>query len=105
MTSHHSPAFIAEMKRALDSEKTHLIAEIGQTKVCPEYGRNDEDNATEVADFAAASSTADALKKRLNEVEAALQRIIAHKYGLPERGEFIPKNRLRANPAATTLVT
>ncbi len=94
-----------EMKGALEKERAHLVNEIRQTGAFPEYGRNDEDNATEVADFTAASSTADALKQRLIDVQAALLRITAGTYGITDTGRVIPEDRLRANPAATTIVT
>jgi len=102
MTKTHSSQFISEMKSLLDAEKGQLEREISHTRDFAEYGRNDEDNATEISDFAASSSTHDALKERLSNVLVALERIKAGSYGLTETGEIIPEDRLRANPAATT---
>lgn len=104
MANTHLKSFINEMKSILEAEEKHLTRELSQTADFPEYGRNDEDNATEIADFAAATSTTNTLKQRLNEVQSALSRITAGNYGITEDGRLIPEARLRANPAATMLV-
>lgn len=101
------------MKEKLLDEKKDLTDKLGsiarregqdyQPKY-PEYGRNDEDNATEIADFQATAATETALEDRLKEVDSALERIEKGDYGVTKEGEMIPEERLRANPAATTLV-
>ena len=105
------------MKQALVAEQASLQKELGATTHAdkegghedyeanfPDYGRNDEDNAAEMADYQAASSTARAVEERLDEVKAALQRIQEGTYGVTQDGEVIPEDRLRANPAATTVI-
>ncbi|PIT98087.1 MAG: hypothetical protein COT71_02675 [Candidatus Andersenbacteria bacterium CG10_big_fil_rev_8_21_14_0_10_54_11] len=101
----HTPQFIAEMKANLKAEQQQLNAEVAATKEFPDYGRHEEENATEVADYQAAAATEDMLSRRREEVEAALQRIDAGTYGITNDGQLIPEERLRANPAATTTVS
>lgn len=109
----HVPEFIAEMKEKLESERVRLNQELASvahrrdgdfSANYPEYGRNEEDNASEVADFVASAATAEAAEARLKEVEQALERIAAGTYGVTADGEDIPEDRLRANPAATTII-
>jgi RNA polymerase-binding transcription factor DksA len=101
----HEENFIEEMKSRLLQEKKRLEAELGVLREAPpEYGRSDEDNATEVADLEAQSGTQVAIEARQKEVELALEKIERGTYGVTAEGEKIPLERLRANPAATTLV-
>ena len=100
----HTQDFINEMKERLESEKALMLGELSEDSNFPDYGRNDEDNATEVENYQSMSAVTLAAKERLDEVEDALARISAGTYGVTESGEMIPENRLRANPAATTLV-
>ncbi|MEX1112674.1 MAG: TraR/DksA family transcriptional regulator [Candidatus Andersenbacteria bacterium] len=109
----HSPEFIQEMKMALQEEEQDVRAKLerlarkeeGDYQAdFPDYGRKDEENASEVADYQASYATTEALEARLEEVGAALKRIEAGTYGATGDGEEIPEDRLRANPAATTLV-
>lgn len=113
MTEQHNQNFINEMKTQLEGErkevedklKTFTHQSNGDYQAdFPEYGRSDEDNATEMADHAAASSTEAVLEQRLKNINAALNRVESGTYGLTSNGELIPEDRLRANPAATTLV-
>jgi RNA polymerase-binding transcription factor DksA len=62
---------------------------------------------SEIADrmeaFEGNAAILDQLEKRYNEVKQALARIAAGKYGVCEKGgEVIERERLEANPAATT---
>jgi RNA polymerase-binding transcription factor DksA len=109
----HSPEFIAEMKQRLEAEREMLAKELKTvaheqagdfTADFPDYGRNEEDNATEMADFVATAATTEATEARLKEIEAAIERIEAGTYGKTSEGELIPEERLRANPAATTII-
>jgi RNA polymerase-binding transcription factor DksA len=109
----HSPEFISEMKSLLQEEQKRLKDDLeaiakrsgGEYKAnFPDYGRNDEDNATEIGDYTATASTESTLEERLRNVEAALERINQGNYGITAEGELIPQERLRANPAATTTV-
>ncbi|MEX1997656.1 MAG: hypothetical protein WEA04_03195 [Candidatus Andersenbacteria bacterium] len=109
----HNAAFIEEMQAKLTTERDLLKQELGQVAHkqhgdyqadFPNYGRNVEDNATEMADFQALAATTEATEQRLHEVEAALEHIAAGTYGLTANGQAIPEERLRANPAATTII-
>lgn len=112
-TTSHRPEFVAEMKTKLEEEQETLMRELGSLgkphggeyeSDFPDYGRNDEENATEVADFQASASTTDALEERLKNVQAALTRIEDGTYGVTVDGDVIPEERLRANPAASTII-
>lgn len=113
MSETHAPQFIEEMKARLSSEKMALEQELKggarlengdyQAKF-PDYGRDEEDNATEVADYTSMSATTEALEERLASVNEALQRIEIGRYGITDSGELIPEARLRANPAAATTI-
>lgn len=110
----HPAKFIEEMRQKLVQEKTeleqrlgriaHKSEDVGFEADFPDYGRNDEENANEVADAVVLSATTEAMESRLKEVEEALERMNDGTYGLTDSGEVIPEGRLRANPAATTTV-
>ncbi len=113
-TTGHIEEFIQEMKQKLEEEKTQLQKELDNLSHkdhedyqanFPEYGRNEEENVTEVADFQARFATTETIEARLKDVEKAFQRIEEGTYGMTTDGERIPEERLRANPAATTLVS
>lgn len=108
-----APKFLDEMKQRLVAERAQLRQRLGHEAHqehgnyqanMPDYGRNDEENAMEVADYTANAATTEAEESRLKEVEAALQRITQGTYGRTLDGQSIPEERLRANPAATTIV-
>jgi RNA polymerase-binding transcription factor DksA len=110
----HTLGFVEEMKERLLAERELLHKELGilaqpsadegYVARMPDYGRSEEDNATEVADYVASVAVTKVNKQRLVVVEAALDRIEAGKYGVTNDGQLIPEARLKANPAATTLI-
>ena len=109
----HTPDFIMKMKTLLEEEQMRLKSDLeaiamksgGDYKAnFPDYGRNDEDNATEIGDYAATSATENTLEERLHNIEDALERIKEETYGVTTEGDLIPEDRLQANPAATTIV-
>lgn len=113
MTNQHKPEFIAEMNKVLQKEKKQLENKLNSIAHkegddyqanFPDYGRNDEDNATEIADYQATSSTENTLEQRLHSIQDALKRIDNNTYGVTENGDLIPEDRLQANPAATTII-
>ena len=113
MTTHHSEDFITEMRERLLQERGELLARLGQhahlehgdyVGTAPEYERHEEENAMESADQVTIEGITEAEEARLKEVEKALGRIEAGTYGITASGDLIPEGRLRANPAATTLV-
>ena len=110
----HSTAFIAEMKEQLLAEQRELEAALSKNAHLehgsyeanlPEYERDMEINAMESADAGAASATTEAEEERLKNVKAALGRIESGSYGVTASGDTIPEERLRANPAATTIIS
>jgi len=109
----HTDKFIEEMKQLLNQEKIELDQELkseahnqdgDEVANFPDYGRHDEDNATEIADYTAQSAIVESKEARVKEIEAALKRVEAGIYGVTKNGDKIPEKRLRANPAATTTV-
>ncbi|MEX0649717.1 MAG: hypothetical protein WD200_01840 [Candidatus Andersenbacteria bacterium] len=111
--SAHSREFIEEMKKALLRERQDISSELkglahkekGDFQAnFPDYGRNDEESVSEFSDYEAANATTEAIEARLKDIEAAIERIERGTYGTTDEGEIIPEARLRANPAATTLV-
>ncbi len=113
MNTNHSSEFINEMKSKLLKEKEQLESELSQISHkkegnfeanYPDYERDEEANAMEAADYEATSATTEAAEGRLKEVVRALEAISQNRYGITAEGELIPENRLRANPAANTIV-
>tara|TARA_Y100000310_G_scaffold316577_1_gene368468 strand:+ start:37 stop:387 length:351 start_codon:yes stop_codon:yes gene_type:complete len=113
-SSPHTEAFINEMKEKLEGEQaslrkaleSHSRKEHGDFQADhPDYGRSEEENADEVADYIATTATTEAEEVRLKNIVAALVRIESGTYGMTADGQQIPEARLRANPAATTIVT
>ena len=109
----HTTEFIEEMKQKLEDERKQVQEELNRgahkehndyVGNFPDYGRSDEENVSEIADYTTISATTEAVEGRLEEINSALKRIDAGKYGITDEGEVIPEDRLRANPAATTLV-
>jgi RNA polymerase-binding transcription factor DksA len=67
----------------------------------PEYGRSDDENANEVADFVDSVSLSKNLEDSLQETENALEKIKKGKYGLCEScGKKIEHQRLTILPTA-----
>lgn len=109
----HNPVFVEEMRQKLLAEKEQLDKELrvlghkdhGDFQAnYPDYGRKEEENADEVADYQARAAATEAAEERFKNVEQALERIETGTYGVTDDGILIPEERLRANPAATTTV-
>ena len=66
----------------------------------PEVGDKPDDNAYEVEQFETNLALSKGLEKKLEKVEAALQRIEDGTYGKDAQGKEIPEARLRAVPEA-----
>ncbi len=110
----HSAVFIAEMKTRLHEEEKRLQKELASMASkhgndyeanFPDYGRSEEDNATEMGDYAATAATEKTLEMQLKSIQEALERIDAGAFGVTTDGKLIPEERLRANPAATTIIS
>jgi DnaK suppressor protein len=108
------PAVIEELKEKLLEEKARLERDLGkiakkengdyEAKYPEDLGRDQDENAEEVEEYATQISITENLEKRLKEVEDALARIEKGTYGICEncQEKEIPLERLRANPAART---
>lgn len=109
----HTQDFIKEMKGRLEEERSKILGEFqedshmadGEVQAnFPDYGRSEEDNVAEMEDYQSLAAITASEKQRLLEIDDALHRIEAGSYGVTDDGQEIPEDRLRANPAATTLV-
>ena len=109
----HSPEFIEEMKNRLLEDRRRLKGELERVAdnqkgdfraKFPDYGRHEDENAIEVADYEALTAATEAYEAQLESVEAALRRIEDGTYGVTSDGLIIPEERLRANPSAETVV-
>jgi RNA polymerase-binding transcription factor DksA len=68
----------------------------------PNYGDKEDDNATEVADYAGNLSMEEILKTTLEMIDKALNKIELGTYGIDEKtGEWINPERLIVMPTAT----
>lgn len=111
--------FVTQMKQALEAEQAELKAELEaisspdtgdhaigrRAPKFPEYGPDNYGENTnapqEVNDFLTNADTTIVLEKKLEDIEAALQRITAGTYGTcVVCGKQIDEERLKANPAA-----
>ena len=67
----------------------------------PEYGRSEDENANEVADFADSISLGKSLENSLTETELALKKITNNQYGICEScKKKINRQRLEILPTA-----
>ena len=112
-----SPELISQVKAALLAEKERLENDLGtfskkNTKVAgdydstfPDYGDKDDENAAEVAEYAANLSIEHDLEKTLRDVNAALDRIAKGTYGICKYcGKPIEEKRLLARPTSSACV-
>lgn len=114
-----SSQFKKELEKVLLEEKKKLESELNRfakkdAKLAGDYDtvfpifdterRQDQDeNADEVEEYDKLLAVEHALELRLQEVNQALARIGTTDFGICENcGEEIPRERLKANPAATT---
>ncbi|MFN7088405.1 MAG: TraR/DksA family transcriptional regulator [Candidatus Paceibacteria bacterium] len=107
-----------ELEKALLQEKAKIEEELGQfakkdpllagdyDTIFPQFGEraaSQDENIDEVEEYDKRLGLEHALEARLKEVVEALERIKTKEYGKCIKcGRQIPKERLRANPAATT---
>jgi DnaK suppressor protein len=106
---------IEELKGKLLEEKKNLEDELGkfakpvgsgefETKI-NDMGPDEDENASEVEEYADNLALENNFEKRLDEISAALKRIENGTYGICENcNELIGIERLRAYPAATTCI-
>lgn len=102
-----------ELKKQLLDEKKKLEKELSliATKENGDYqpnfedfGRDEEENAEETEDYFNKIALTGTLEKKLEEIDAALERMEKNVYGacINCPGEEIPVERLRAYPSANT---
>jgi DnaK suppressor protein len=95
-----------EFKEQLTEKKTHLIKEIQEKQEELTNGDKDEvgdmaDLATELIERELNMSLSESDRARLEEIDAALERIKGKSYGIcVDTGEVINKARLKAVPEA-----
>lgn len=104
----------AELKDQLLAEKERLERDLGVVAErtdagyearFPEVGPDEDENATEVDEFTGNLGVENALVVQLRDVTDALARMEVGTYGICEKtGKEIPLARLRAYPAARTVV-
>lgn len=118
MNSHYSPEFLAEQKAKLLQSKEEIVSELSKISrfdessgtylaIQPEFesGSPEDmgDNTLETETAQTNMALISEHEKMLVEVEAALSKMSEGKYGICDRtGEWIPEDRLRAYPAAST---
>lgn len=108
---------LQELRAALDGEKALLEEELSEhgrkvgddwTGTATGFNENEPDEidgADKMEELNINVALVEELEKRYKEINAALKRMDAGTYGLTESGDEIDIDRLRANPAATTIIT
>lgn len=106
-----------ELKEKLLAEKKRVESELGviakplagegsYETTFNEIGTDEDENASEVEEYADNLALESSLQKQLKEIIEALDRIEAGTYGVCENcGKEIDIDRLRAYPAARTCIT
>ncbi len=107
---------LAELKEKLLAEKARLEGELGRfakptdmegnyTTQFENIGTDPDENASEVEEYVDNVAVEGTLESELKDVTDALAKMEDGSYGICEKtGEEIPLDRLRAYPAARTLV-
>jgi len=108
---------LEELKAKLLAEKIRIEGELGviakplagegsYETTFNEIGTDEDENASEVEEYADNLALENTLQKQLKEITEALDRMAAGTYGKCENcGQEIDVDRLRAYPAARTCIT
>lgn len=101
--------YLEEKKEKLLTEKAEVEAElakfIAEDKDEERLASQDEDNATELSNYEDRKALEDELIDSLKKLNKALKKIDDGVYGICETcGKPIPKNRLKAFPAAENCI-
>jgi len=115
--SFFSPEFLDKIKTSLLKEKEKLEKELSQfakkdTQVAggyessfPQYGDKEDENAAEVADYAANLTLEGTFEKTLRDVNQSLDRLDKGKYGICKYCKKpIDQKRLLARPTSSACV-
>ncbi|PIX62373.1 hypothetical protein CO057_04520 [Candidatus Uhrbacteria bacterium CG_4_9_14_0_2_um_filter_41_50] len=111
-------AFIEEMATRLQSERESLTKELSSftvkdskakvadyTTKFEEYGDDEDENASEVADYSNKLSLESALEKEVRDIDSAIIRIKEGSYGICKYcNTEINEDRLRARPTSTSCI-
>jgi DnaK suppressor protein len=108
---------LQELKTKLENRRVELVRQLDEIGTrakgeevnfnadFPDYGDSAEDNAVEVADYAANLSFEKGLERELIDVEKALQKVADGTYGQCKYcGQAIGLERLKIRPESTTCV-
>ncbi len=97
---------IEKQKKLLEEEKERLKNKIKQLSEFPDYGRNEDDNAKELADFENNLSLEEQIKFLLSKVNSALKAIDDGSYGKCKKCQkAIESGRLEIMPYAEFCIT
>lgn len=100
---------LEEYRAKLEKERMKLLAEVEKENVSPEFGSDVEDmseEADEAEELGNNLSVAAALKERINEIDAALNRITKGEYGMCEMcHEAIDAAQLDAVPESRLCIS
>lgn len=101
-----SPDVIEKQKKSLLAEKERLQQKIEQLKKFPDYGKSEDDNARELADFQSNISIEEQLKHLVTKIDGALKSIEVGTYGQCLKCQKgIEDGRLELMPYADLCVT
>ena len=101
-----SEKFIQKQKQILTDEKKRLLDKAGKLKKYPDYGRNEDDNAQEMADYQSNLSLEGQVEFLIGKVNSALKAIEDGTYGKCKKcNEMIEEGRLNIMPYAEVCVT
>jgi len=107
-----SKRFLASVEEKLKEEKNKLLVYLSEIAkknegtnqyeaTLPEYGRAEDENAEEVADYADALSQKEDIEENLKEIDHTLEKIKQGLYGICEKCQKkISAQRLEALPTA-----
>jgi DnaK suppressor protein len=102
-------ATLDEIRRRLDDERSHALAQLNDMGVDPKTGQPNgdqfeqgfADSGQATAEKALTLSMAEGLIETMREIDAAIERMEAGTYGTCEKcGNAIPEERLDARPVA-----
>lgn len=101
--SHLNEKQLQELKEQLEKEAGELEAQLSSASKTPDFGNDTETDFSEEADeaeeFSKNLGMQDTLKTRLNDIEAALDKMARGQYGKCEKcGQEIPPEVLKASP-------
>jgi RNA polymerase-binding transcription factor DksA len=95
-----SPQFISEMQQKLEEQKQKLQTDLAGLAPHTEVGNDYDENATELEIDEVNQDLIERMKKDLEKIDKALDKIAAGTYGTDDDGQEIAEERLRAIPWA-----